>query len=94
MLINPDHVKYTHEEYERRVARFQLERQVYKARRASTKAKSGLVGHGMRLFTWLAATLWRRIGRNGGRFHRAEGDCVTPSEADHQPNAQGRQSYC
>ncbi|MEZ4735428.1 MAG: hypothetical protein R3E79_50690 [Caldilineaceae bacterium] len=87
MLINPDYVKHMHEEYERRVARFQLERQLDKARRASTKAKSGSLGKSMRLFTRLTVTLWCHIGCNVGGLYRAEDNCATRSGVEPQPNA-------
>ncbi|MCE7988377.1 MAG: hypothetical protein DYG89_45035 [Caldilinea sp. CFX5] len=61
MLINPDHVKYAHEEYERRVAAFQMER---KAQRDAAQVKIDLVGRALRQAPRLITMRWNSVGRS------------------------------
>lgn len=62
MLINPDHVNYMNEEYERRLAAFRLERKLRKAR-AAARPQLGLVARWGRLLSSLTTLHWRRTGR-------------------------------
>jgi len=62
MLLNFDEVKYAHEEYERQLAAFRLDRKLRKARSAATP-KLSLVTRCVHLLSGLTAMRWNRTGR-------------------------------